>query len=88
MQELKRLLKEELLAILTSANARPVQKVDGAPEVILVVGVNGTGKTTTIGKLAKSSAPRGRLSCSAPPTPSAPPPSSNSKSGDSVPAPK
>jgi len=53
VDELKRLLKEELLAILTAANARPVQKVDGTPEVILVVGVNGTGKTTTIGKLAQ-----------------------------------
>ncbi|HET9407698.1 MAG TPA: signal recognition particle-docking protein FtsY [Candidatus Sulfotelmatobacter sp.] len=51
--ELKRLLKAELLAILRSANARPVQKVDGMPEVILVVGVNGTGKTTSIGKLAQ-----------------------------------
>jgi fused signal recognition particle receptor len=53
VDELKRLLKEELLAILTAANNQPVQKVDGAPEVILVVGVNGTGKTTTIGKLAQ-----------------------------------
>jgi fused signal recognition particle receptor len=50
--ELKRLLKEELLAILNQGNSRPVQKVEGEPEVILVVGVNGTGKTTTIGKLA------------------------------------
>jgi fused signal recognition particle receptor len=53
VDELKRLLKEELLAILSAANSRPVQKVDGTPEVILVVGVNGTGKTTTIGKLAQ-----------------------------------
>jgi fused signal recognition particle receptor len=53
VDELKRLLKEELLAILAAANSRPVQKVDGTPEVILVVGVNGTGKTTTIGKLAQ-----------------------------------
>src|SRR6266705_6949697 len=30
----------------------PTLHVDGAPTVILVVGVNGTGKTTTIGKLA------------------------------------
>ena len=30
----------------------PVRSVDGEPEVILVVGVNGTGKTTTIGKLS------------------------------------
>src|SRR5580700_11335037 len=51
--ELKRLLKEELLNILNAANVRPVQKVDGTSEVILVVGVNGTGKTTTIGKLAQ-----------------------------------
>jgi fused signal recognition particle receptor len=51
--ELKRLLKEELLGILTAANSQPVQKVDGIPEVILTVGVNGTGKTTTIGKLAQ-----------------------------------
>ena len=53
VDELKRLLKEELLAILGAANSRPVQKVDGTPEVILVVGVNGTGKTTTIGKLSQ-----------------------------------
>src|SRR5437870_7328808 len=53
VDELKRLLKEELLGILTSASSQPVQKVDGTPEVILVVGVNGTGKTTTIGKLAQ-----------------------------------
>jgi fused signal recognition particle receptor len=50
--ELKRLLKEELLRILTSANSQPPRAVEGEPEVILVVGVNGTGKTTTIGKLA------------------------------------
>jgi fused signal recognition particle receptor len=53
VNELKRLLKNELLTILTSTNSRPVTKVDGTPEVIVVVGVNGTGKTTTIGKLAQ-----------------------------------
>ena len=31
----------------------PAPAVDGGPAVILVVGVNGTGKTTTIGKLAQ-----------------------------------
>jgi fused signal recognition particle receptor len=31
----------------------PTLALDGAPTVILVVGVNGTGKTTTIGKLAQ-----------------------------------
>ena len=52
VDELKRLLKEELLLILNSADQRPVKKVEG-PEVILVVGVNGTGKTTSIGKMAQ-----------------------------------
>ncbi|PYX41969.1 MAG: signal recognition particle-docking protein FtsY [Acidobacteria bacterium] len=67
VEELKRLLKEELLAILTAANSRPVQKVDGTPEVILVVGVNGTGKTTTIGKLAQVFRSQGKnvLMCAA-----------------------
>ncbi|MGI9102439.1 MAG: signal recognition particle-docking protein FtsY [Terriglobales bacterium] len=49
--ELKRVLKDELLGILHRAGVQPVQAVEG-PEVIVVVGVNGTGKTTTIGKLA------------------------------------
>jgi fused signal recognition particle receptor len=53
VEELKRLLKKEILAILHRANTTPLQGVDGAPEVILVVGVNGTGKTTTIGKLSQ-----------------------------------
>jgi fused signal recognition particle receptor len=53
VNELKRLLKEELLAILTSTGSQPVTRVDGTPEVIMVVGVNGAGKTTTIGKLAQ-----------------------------------
>ena len=53
VSELKRLIKEQLLAILQQGSSRPVQRVDGVPEVILVVGVNGTGKTTTIGKLSQ-----------------------------------
>jgi fused signal recognition particle receptor len=51
VEELKRVLKDELLAILTRASVQPAVAVE-PPEVILVVGVNGTGKTTTIGKLA------------------------------------
>ena len=46
VDELKRLLKEEILAILAATDSQPVTKVEGTPEVILVVGVNGTGKTT------------------------------------------
>ncbi len=44
-------LKEELLALLNSRPARPVEE-DRLLTVILVVGVNGSGKTTSIGKLA------------------------------------
>ncbi len=50
--ELKRLLKEELLAILQATPPKSAKATAGEPEVVLVVGVNGTGKTTTIGKLA------------------------------------
>src|SRR5215475_6895626 len=53
IDELKRLLKDELLSILDAASSRPVNRVDGTPELILVVGVNGTGKTTSIGKLSQ-----------------------------------
>jgi fused signal recognition particle receptor len=53
VDELKRLLKEEILGILAATDSQPVTRVEGTPEVILVVGVNGTGKTTTIGKLAQ-----------------------------------
>jgi fused signal recognition particle receptor len=50
--ELKRVLQEELKAILLRAEEAKPKVVAEAPEVILVVGVNGVGKTTTIGKLA------------------------------------
>jgi fused signal recognition particle receptor len=67
VNELKRLLKEELLAILTSTSSRPATRVDGTPEVIMVVGVNGAGKTTTIGKLAQVYRAQGKtvLMCAA-----------------------
>jgi fused signal recognition particle receptor len=38
----------------------PLLRLDGAPSVVLVVGVNGTGKTTTIGKLALKLREHGR----------------------------
>ena len=49
--ELKRLLKEELLALLKHEDRLP-KRIITPPEVIFLVGVNGTGKTTTTGKLA------------------------------------
>jgi fused signal recognition particle receptor len=49
------LLRAELLRALDPAMDRSlaVSRVDGRPAVVLVVGVNGTGKTTTVGKLAR-----------------------------------
>jgi fused signal recognition particle receptor len=44
-------LKEEILEILKSAQGDPIKAVS-EPFVIMVAGVNGVGKTTTIGKLA------------------------------------
>jgi fused signal recognition particle receptor len=49
-ESLRELVKDELLAILTSAEPQPPRT--GSPLVLLVVGVNGTGKTTTVAKLA------------------------------------
>src|SRR5260370_7889057 len=57
VQELKRLLKEELLMILSSANTRPVNAVDGTPELLLRVGVNGPANTTTTHQLPQSPPP-------------------------------
>jgi fused signal recognition particle receptor len=52
---LRRMLHEELLALVDPTMDRRVraERVDGRPGVVLVVGVNGTGKTTTTGKLAR-----------------------------------
>jgi len=49
--ELKSLLKAEILHILRSVET-PIHHPSTPPEVIMMVGVNGTGKTTTSGKLA------------------------------------
>ncbi|HSV38971.1 MAG TPA: signal recognition particle-docking protein FtsY [Nocardioidaceae bacterium] len=48
-------LREELLALIDPSMDRSLgtQGADGQPAVVLVVGVNGTGKTTTVGKLAR-----------------------------------
>ena len=53
-ESVRSLLRDELLALVDPTMNRAVQtKVNGRPAVILVVGVNGTGKTTTSGKLAR-----------------------------------
>jgi len=83
-EEIKQALAEEIAAILEPV-AQPL-RLDPAkkPHVVLVIGVNGTGKTTTIGKLAQAYRERdcGRFWWRA--TPSAPRRLSSWRSGASV----
>ena len=50
-EELKELLKEKLYEILKECE-KPLNLGDEKPAVILFLGINGSGKTTTVGKLA------------------------------------
>lgn len=57
VEELNTILKEEITNLLEENNSADevnyeIPKHEGGPHVIMVVGVNGVGKTTTIGKLA------------------------------------
>ncbi|QKW09442.1 signal recognition particle-docking protein FtsY [Streptomyces sp. NA04227] len=54
-QELRTLLREELLALVGTDMDRTVHTESplDTPGIVMVVGVNGTGKTTTTGKLAR-----------------------------------
>jgi fused signal recognition particle receptor len=64
--ELRELLKQQIQSILEST-ARPVAEPAAPPKVTFLVGVNGTGKTTTSGKLAAWSRSQNRsvLLCAA-----------------------
>ncbi len=55
-------IRAELAALLVARDPdwTPRSAVPGGPAVVLVVGVNGTGKTTTVGKLASHYAREGR----------------------------
>jgi fused signal recognition particle receptor len=65
-EELRALLKEQLQSIL-EAPRRPIPAPDAPPKVTFLVGVNGTGKTTSSGKLAAWSRAQGHsvLLCAA-----------------------
>lgn len=61
--ELDRILREEIAALLSENNTEDLadfQLPNHKPHVILVVGVNGVGKTTTIGKLAAQFKAKGK----------------------------
>ena len=57
-EQVKERLKQVLVELLESRSS--AFSVDASPSVVLVVGVNGTGKTTTIGKLAYRMQSRGK----------------------------
>jgi fused signal recognition particle receptor len=64
-QSLRALVKEEILRVLNAPVQPDVSRA--RPQVVLIVGVNGTGKTTTVGKLANQLRQEGRtaLICAA-----------------------
>ena len=58
-EQVRQLLMEELKSILMF-DSKPLDVTSAAPFVIMVIGVNGVGKTTTIGKLANQFALAGK----------------------------
>jgi fused signal recognition particle receptor len=60
IEEIKGLLAEELISLFDLERDRALRFSSDGPSVWLIVGVNGTGKTTTIGKLAHDLRSHGR----------------------------
>ncbi len=60
MDRLTEVLREETRALIPQRSAQTIDLARAKPFVVLVVGVNGTGKTTTIGKLASTLGQQGR----------------------------
>lgn len=59
-EALKQTLREEIRALLDVTATTAETNVPGKPHVVMVVGVNGVGKTTTIGKLAAKTTAQGK----------------------------
>jgi len=68
IQDVIKVAREEVAKILPK-EAKPIQPLSGKPNVILIVGVNGTGKTTSVAKLAHY---LGRGGCPQPPANASP----------------
>ena len=60
MQALQDILRDEIKSLLADGQVQEEKFEVEGPYIIMVVGVNGSGKTTTIGKLAKRLADRGK----------------------------
>ena len=52
-QQVVKIVHDELVATLTTGEAEQALKIDSPPAPVLMVGLQGSGKTTTTGKLAK-----------------------------------
>ncbi len=59
-EELKQVLKDELIALFPKDSVPEQEESILKPHIIMVVGVNGTGKTTTLGKLAMKFTSQGK----------------------------
>ncbi len=66
-KNIKEVLKAELIRIIDSSNNSDIKEIVGDKKVILVVGVNGVGKTTSIAKIANTYKKQGKnvLLCAA-----------------------
>ena len=82
--EVRSALKDVLCEMLDVGDT--ALNLQDAPAVVLVIGVNGVGKTTTIGKLANQLAGSGKRCCSARRTRSARPQPTSLRSGRTAPA--
>jgi len=62
-QQAHDLLREELVSLLDPSQDRglAVERTGDAPGVVLIVGVNGTGKTTTVGRIARMLVAEGKM---------------------------
>lgn len=81
MEEVKDALRDILRSKLEVGDS--ALTLEGKPAVVLVIGVNGVGKTTSIGKLAKQLKSQGKKCCCAPAIHSALPPPTSWRSGPS-----
>ena len=61
LEELVKMLREEISKLLVDKSTKEILPEAKGPQVVMVVGVNGVGKTTTIGKLAHQLKAQGKL---------------------------
>ena len=78
-QQVVKIVHEEMVKILGSHESRP-RFANEPPSVYMIVGLQGSGKTTSTGKLARWLSKNGHLPWSSPSTSTGPPRANNSRS--------